>query len=65
MSTTYGRGHAAGYAAAVDRETSGDATNATDGSTWFVMPADEDGPAADYERGFVAGFADYFEGRRA
>lgn len=61
--SAYERGRAAGYAAAVDREHSGDATGTKDGPTWFAVPPGEDGPAAEYERGWLAGWADYFDGR--
>ncbi|QXU56574.1 hypothetical protein [Rhodococcus sp. LW-XY12] len=68
MSRYYQRGHTAGYAAAVEREHTGDVTaaDADQGATWFTTPAaerlDEDA-AAEYERGFLAGWAEYLGNR--
>ena len=62
MTSTYDRGHAAGYAAAVDREHTGDASSAEDGPVWFALPPGEIDAAA-YESAWLAGWAEYFEGR--
>jgi hypothetical protein len=60
----YERGHAAGYAEAVHRETAGDAAAGDAAATWFTLPADVAAAAAgDYETGFTAGWLDYFAGR--
>ncbi|USC18463.1 hypothetical protein [Rhodococcus sp. 11-3] len=66
--SAYDRGHAAGYAAAVDREHAGDATaeDADNGVVWFTIPADEhlDADAAtEYERGWVLGWSEYLSTR--
>lgn len=62
--TPYERGHAAGYAAAVEREHLGDATASDDPTTWFAVPAGEpETDAAEYERGWTAGWHEYFAGR--
>ncbi|WP_064257700.1 hypothetical protein [Rhodococcus sp. HS-D2] len=63
MTTPYSRGHEAGYTEAVEREHIGDATSAVDGPTWFTAPATED-DAVEYEHGWLAGWSDYFQGRR-
>ena len=63
MSTdAYTQGHAAGYREAVERDHAGDATSADDAATWFAMPPGETDPDT-YERGFLAGWAEFFEGR--
>lgn len=64
MPSTYERGHAAGYAEAVEREHLGDATTGDDPTTWFSMPAGEpDAGAAEYERGWNAGWHEYLDAR--
>ena len=55
-------GHEAGYREAVEREHTGDATSADDAATWFAAPTGVANPA-EYERGFLAGWAEFFEGR--
>lgn len=62
--TPFDRGRAAGYAEAVDRESTGDAASAADASTWFAVPAgaaSDDAAAAEYKSGFVAGWAAHFD----
>ncbi|WP_301851155.1 hypothetical protein [Rhodococcus pyridinivorans] len=69
MSNAYERGRAAGYAEAVERERHGDATvEDNDPTTWFVTPAPGDPSDADlpeYERGWNAGWAEFFAGRES
>ncbi|PND53554.1 MULTISPECIES: hypothetical protein [Rhodococcus] len=67
MSSPYQRGHAAGYAAAVDRAHHGDATadDAERGQIWLTTEPGErldNAAAAEYECGFVDGWAEYLEG---
>lgn len=62
LSAAYTQGRAAGYAEAVAREREGDATSADDAATWFTAEPGQDDVGA-YERGFLAGFAEYFDGR--
>jgi hypothetical protein len=63
--TPYERGHAAGYAEAIERERLGDATADTDPSTWFTTtPGDPtDADLAEYERGWTAGWTEYLTAR--
>lgn len=62
--TPYERGHAAGYAEAIEREHLGDATTDDDHATWFSMPADEPRlDAVEYERGWAAGWHEYLSTR--
>lgn len=62
MTSAYDRGHDAGFAAAVDREHNGDATSADEGATWFATAPGVSDPA-EFERGWLAGWAEFFEGR--
>ncbi|UTM39667.1 hypothetical protein MX572_22995 (plasmid) [Rhodococcus pyridinivorans] len=57
----YDRGFEAGLAEAMKRFRMGDADHADDGPTWFVAPVGENAGGY-YERGFLAGFARFFEG---
>ncbi|MCK8671616.1 hypothetical protein M1M07_10855 [Rhodococcus sp. HM1] len=62
MTTAYAQGHAAGFREASERDHLGDATSGDDAATWFTAPVGQP-DVDDYERGFVAGFAEYFAGR--
>jgi hypothetical protein len=62
MPTTYGQGHVAGYAEAVLREREGDATSGDDAATWFTASPGQI-EVDQYERGWMAGFSEYFAGR--
>ena len=63
--TPYERGHAAGYAEAVEREHLGDATAGDDHTPWFTTaPGDPcDANLAEYERGWAAGWHEYLTAR--
>lgn len=66
-SPAYDRGFAHGQAEAAEREHLGDAS-AGDAETWFAIPAGAaptDAEAADYERGFHAGWAEHFTARES
>lgn len=60
--TPYERGHAAGYAEAAEREHLHDADRTDDPTTWFTLPSGEPDDA-DYERGWTAGWNEYFTAR--
>lgn len=58
----YEVGHAAGVVEAARRAQAGDATSGDQGHVWFTATPGQVG-ADQYERGFLAGFADHFDGR--
>lgn len=62
VKTAHDRGFAHGYAEAVERARLDEAT-AEDGPTWFAVPAGAvpDADIDDYERGYLAGWSEYFE----
>lgn len=61
--TAFTQGYASGYAEAVERHHIGDATDASDASTWFTTPPGQP-DVEEYERGFLTGFADYLHNSR-
>lgn len=61
--TAFTQGYDAGYAEAVERQRLGDADTAHDASMWFTAPVGQP-HVEEYERGFLAGFADYIEATR-
>ncbi|CDZ87487.1 hypothetical protein QM787_22260 [Rhodococcus ruber] len=69
MNSHYQRGHAAGYAAAVERAHHGDATadDAEQGQLWLTTEPGQcldEAAAAEYERGFCDGWAEYLTAQR-
>lgn len=55
-------GYEAGYREAVERDHTGDATSADDATTWLAAPTGVANPDQ-FERGWLAGWAEFFEGR--